>query len=91
MENHNPSAPNPETLRQVLAAQDENITHLRSLVSDITGDNLGELRKTLSDQLRQLEDLERRMWATLFPSDADPETAARRMTMSYNNNIEQYY
>jgi septation ring formation regulator EzrA len=91
MENYNPSAPNPETIRQVLAAQDENINHLRNLVSNITGENLSELRKTLSDQLRQLEDLERRMWAALFPSDAGAEPASHRMTMSYNTNLEQYY
>jgi hypothetical protein len=91
MENYNPPAPNPETIRQVLAAQDENIHHLRSLVSNITGENLTELRKNLSEQLRQLEDIEQRIWTALFPADKGAETAAPRMTMSYSPGIEQYY
>ena len=88
MENYNLIAPanNEETLRQVLKAQDENIHHLRDLVSNITGENLSELRKNLTEQLKQLEDLEQRMWAAVFPSQRSDN---QRMTMSYHT--EQYY
>lgn len=91
MENYNPtaSAPNADTIRQVLKAQEENIHHLRTLISNITGDNLAELQKTLTEQLQQLEDLEQRMWSAVFPSLRTENQMAQRMTMSYN--IEQYY
>lgn len=91
MENYNPTTPEPntDTLRQVLKAQDENIHHLRTLITNITGDNLAELQKTLTEQLQQLEDLEQRMWAAVFPSLRAENQTAQRMTMSYN--VEQYY
>jgi|GEM_PF-1820884 len=91
MENYNPTATNPETLRQVLAAQDENIHHLRNLISNITEENLADHQKTLTEKLCQLEDLEQRMWATLFPSNPGENPTSHRMTMAYNANVEQYY
>jgi hypothetical protein len=88
MENYNP-APNDDTIRQVLKAQDENIHHLRTLISNISADNLTELRNTLTEQLQQLEDLEQLMWSALFPSVRADNQMAQRMTMSYTR--EQYY
>ena len=61
MENYNPADATPEALRQVLTAQDETIRHLRNLVSGMPGDQMAELRNTLTERLQQLEELEKRM------------------------------
>ena len=49
MENYDAATTSPEIIRQVLKAQDENIHHLRTIVSNITSDNFAELQKTLSE------------------------------------------
>lgn len=83
MENYNPADATPEALRQVLTAQDETIRHLRNLVSGMPGEQMAELRNTLTERLQQLEELEKRMWATLFPPGPRNEASAHRMTMTY--------
>ena len=87
MENYDAATTSPDIIRQVLKAQDENIQHLRSIVSSITRDNVAELQKTLSEQLRLLEDIEQRLWATFLPMPADEQHIAHRMTMT----TDQYY
>ncbi len=87
MENYDATAPSPDIIRQVLKAQDENIHHLRTIVSSITRDNVAELQNTLSEQLRLLEDIEQRLWATVLPSPIDEHHIGHRMTMT----IDQYY
>ena len=83
MENYNPTDATPETLRQVLTAQDETIRHLRNLVSGMAGNQMADLRHTLTERLQQMEELEKRMWATLFPPGPQSESSAHRMTMTY--------
>ncbi|MCC6283204.1 MAG: hypothetical protein IT262_21530 [Saprospiraceae bacterium] len=87
MENYDAATTSPEIIRQVLKAQDENIHHLRTIVSSITRDNFAELQKTLSEQLRLLEDIEQRLWATFLSSPSDEHHIDHRMTMT----IDQYY
>ncbi len=87
MENYEATAPRPEIIRQVLKAQDENIQHLRTIVSSITRDNIAELQETLSEQLRLLEDIEQRLWSTFLSSSPDEHHIGHRMTMT----VDQYY
>jgi len=87
MENYEATVPSPDIIREVLKAQDENIHHLRTIVSSITRDNFAELQNTLSEQLRLLEDIEERLWATLLSSPPGEHHIGHRMTMT----IDQYY
>lgn len=87
MENYESTAPSPDIIRQVLIAQDEKIQQLRKIVSGITRDNVAELQKVLSEQLRLLEDIEQRLWATFLPISPDEHHIVHRMTMT----TDQYY
>ena len=87
MENYEATTTSPDIIRQVLQAQDENIQQLRTIISSITRDNVAELQKPLSEQLRLLEDIEQRLWATFLSSSSDERHIGQRMTMT----IDQYY
>ncbi|HRI60430.1 MAG TPA: hypothetical protein PK228_11920 [Saprospiraceae bacterium] len=88
MKNPGIATPKSDDIRLVLEAQNENLQHLLDIVSGITGENMSDLRTTLTERLKQMEEIEQQIWETLFPTCT---TAEHRMTMIPSQRLEHNY